>query len=52
MAGWLLENISYKALFPYAAIFAFGSFLTMAFVNHGDNRVESKKGLEAFDFDD
>ena len=52
VAGWLLENISYKALFPYAAIFAFGSFLTMAFVNHGDNRLESKEGLEAFDFDD
>ena len=52
VAGWLLENISYKALFPYAAIFAFGSFLTMGFVHHGDNKVEGKKGLEAFDMDD
>ena len=52
VAGWLLENISYKALFPYAAIFALGSFFTMGFVRHGDNKIEVKKGLEAFDLDD
>ena len=52
VAGWLLENVSYKALFPYAAIFALASFVTMGFVNHGDNKVEGKKGLEAFDMDD
>ena len=51
-AGWLLENISYKALFPYAAIFALASFATMGFVNHGDNKAAGKKGLEAFDMDD
>ena len=52
VAGWLLENISYKALFPYAAVFALASFLTMGFVKHGDNKVEGKKGLEAFDIED
>ena len=52
VAGWLLENVSYRALFPYAAIFAFASFVTMGFVKHGDNKVEGKKGLEAFDMDD
>ena len=52
VAGWLLENISYKALFPYAAIFALASFFTMGLVKHGDNKVEGKKGLEAFDLDD
>ena len=52
VAGWLLENISYKALFPYAAIFALASFFTMGFVKHGDNKGEGKKGLEAFDMDD
>ncbi len=52
VAGWLLENVSYSALFPYAAIFVFASFITMGLVHHGDNRVEAKKGLEAFDFDD
>ena len=52
VAGWLLENVGYKALFPYAAVFVFGSFITMNFVKHGDNRVEAKKGLDAFDVDD
>ena len=52
VAGWLLENVDYKTLFPYAAIFVFASFLTMGFVRHGDNKVEAKKGLEAFDIDD
>ena len=33
VAGWLLENVDYKALFPYAAIFVFGSFITMGFVS-------------------
>ena len=52
VAGWLLENVSYKTLFPYAAIFALGSFVTMGFVKHGDTKVEGRKGLEAFDMDD
>ena len=52
VACWLLENVSYKALFPYAAVFALGAFFTMGFVKHGDNKVEGKKGLEAFDMDD
>jgi MFS family permease len=52
VAGWLLENVSYKTLFPYAAIFVFLSFITMGLVKHGDNKVEAKKGLEAFDVED
>ena len=52
VAGWLLENVGYKTLFPYAALFVFFSFVTMGFVRHGDNRVEAKKGLEAFDIED
>ena len=52
VAGWLMNHVDYKALFPYAAIFVFGSFLTMGFVRHGDNRVEVKKGLEAYDVED
>ena len=51
VAGWLLEHVDYKVLFPYAAIFVFASFVTMGFVKHGDNKVEAKKGLEAFDVD-
>ena len=52
VAGALLEHISYKTLFPYAAIFAAASCVTMSFVKHGDNKIEAKKGLEAFDIDD
>ncbi len=52
VAGWLLRNVSYKALFPYAAIFVALSYVTMCFVRHGDNKIEAKKGIEAFDIDD
>lgn len=52
VAGWLLRNVSYRALFPYAAIFVFASFLTMGFVRHGDNKIPAKKGLEAYDVED
>lgn len=52
VAGWLLRNVSYRVLFPYAAIFVFASFLTMGFVRHGDNKVPAKKGLEAYDVED
>ena len=51
-AGFLLNHISYKALFPYAAFFVACAFVTMNLVKHGDNKVEAKKGLEAFDIDD
>ena len=49
LAGTLLKNISYRVLFPYAAFFVGCSFLTMLMVRHGDNKVEAKKGLEAYD---
>ena len=52
VAGWLLRNVSYRALFPYAAVFVFASFLTMGFVRHGDNKVPATKGLEAYDVED
>ena len=52
VAGFLMRNVSYKVLFPYAAIFVALSYVTMCFVRHGDNKVEAKKGLEAFDIDD
>ena len=51
-AGFLLNHINYKALFPYAAFFVACAFVTMNLVKHGDNKVEAKKGLEAFDIDD
>lgn len=51
VAGSLLNHVSYKTLFPYAAVFVAASFVTMGFVRHGDNKVEVKKGLEAYDVD-
>ena len=53
VAGFLMRNVSYKVLFPYAAVFVLLSFATMTMVKHGDAAPEAKKGLEAFeDMDD
>ena len=52
VAGTLLRNVGYKTLFPYAAFFVACAFVTMSMVRHGDNKVEAKKGLDAFDMDD
>lgn len=49
LAGWLLKNVSYTTLFPYAAFFVACSFVTMRSVRHGDTAVPAKKGLEAFE---
>ncbi len=52
-AGWLLSNVGYETLFPYAALFVAASFVTMLFVRHGDNTVVGKKSLlENFDIED
>ncbi len=52
IAGYLLENISYKILFLYSAVFVALSFITMCFVKHGDSKVDAKIGLESFDVGD
>lgn len=53
VAGFLLSNVSYKALFPYAAIFVAFSFVTMCFVKHGDSKPEKKVSvLDNFDTED
>jgi len=49
LAGTLMRNVSYKILFPYAAVFVALSFVTMLFVKHGDVKAVAKKGLEAFE---
>ncbi len=52
-SGFLLENVSYKTLFPYALIFALASFCTMTQVRHGDVKPMKKKSiLENFDVED
>lgn len=53
LSGFLLENISYRTLFPYALVFSLLAFLTMTQVRHGDVKPEAKKSmLENFDVDD
>lgn len=53
LSGFLLENVSYRTLFPYAMVFSALAFLTMTQVHHGDARPDKKKGiLENFDVDD
>ncbi len=49
LAGTLMKHISYKVLFPYAALFVALSFVTMLFVKHGDAKAEPKTGLDAFE---
>lgn len=53
LSGFLLENVSYRTLFPYAFIFSVLAFFTMTQVHHGDARPDKKKSvLENFDVDD
>lgn len=52
VSGYLMDKLGMGVLFPYAALFVAGSFVTMLFVKHGDSKVEAKKGLEAFDTED
>lgn len=53
LSGFLLQYISYRVLFPYAAVFSGLAFATMLFVKHGDNRPASKQSLiEHFDVED
>ena len=49
LAGFLMRTISYKVLFPYAALFVLLSFMTMTQVKHGDAAPEAKHGLEAYE---
>ncbi len=51
-SGWLMDAWGLSVLFPYAAVFAALSFVTMLFVRHGDSKPAARKGLEAFDNDD
>ena len=52
ISGWLIRNVSYKALFPYAAVCVALAFFTMSLVRHGDSTPEAKMNLEAFDVED
>jgi maltose/moltooligosaccharide transporter len=53
LSGFLLENVSYRTLFPYAVVFSLLSLCTMLFVKHGDSKPPKKKSaLENFDVED
>lgn len=53
LSGALLENVSYRTLFPYSLIFSILSLCTMIFVKHGDSKpVKKTNALENFDIDD
>lgn len=53
LSGFLLENVAYTTLFPYAFGFTVLAFLTMTQVRHGDVKPEKKKSiLENFDVED
>ena len=53
LSGFLLENISYRTLFPYAVVFSLLSFCTMSMVKHGDAKPAKKESiLENFDVED
>ena len=51
-SGFLMDKVGMTVLFPYAAIFVAGAFVTMLFVRHGDSRPIATMGLEALDMDD
>lgn len=53
LSGFLLENVSYNTLFPYALFFSLMACLTMTQVRHGDVKPQKKESiLENFDVDD
>lgn len=53
LSGFLLENVSYRTLFPYAVFFSLLAFFTMTQVRHGDVKPQKKESLlENFDVED
>lgn len=53
LSGFLLENVSYRTLFPYAFVFTALAYITMTQVKHGDVKPQKKASLlENFDVDD
>lgn len=53
LSGFLLENVSYRTLFPYSVTFCILAFITMSQVKHGDSKpVQKKSMLENFDVEE
>lgn len=41
LSGFMMDKLGMGILFPYAAIFVAGSFVTMLFVKHGDSKPDA-----------
>ncbi len=53
LSGILLQNVSYRTLFPYSVIFTLLAIFTMSMVKHGDSKpVQKKDIIENFDTED
>ncbi len=53
ISGFLMDNLGFSSLFPYAAVFAGLAFFTMLMVKHGDSRPGVKQSvLESLDVED
>lgn len=52
-SGFLMQNISYRVLFPYACVFTILAMFTTSMVKHGDSKPQGKKKVwEHFDVED
>jgi MFS family permease len=49
VSGFLLENVGYRTLFPYALVFSIASLCTMIFVKHGDSKPPKRKINESLE---
>lgn len=47
LSGMLIDEYGWQILFPYAAVFAGLSFVTMLFVKHGDSKPKRQGSLES-----
>ncbi len=47
LSGMLIDEFGWQILFPYAAVFAGLSFVTMLFVKHGDSKPKRQGSLES-----
>jgi predicted MFS family arabinose efflux permease len=53
LSGFLLENVSYRTLFPYSVVFSLLSLCTMLMVRHGDSKPPKKdSNLKHFNVED
>ncbi len=53
LSGFFLEHVSYRTLFPYAAVFMIIALITMSQVKHGDSKAAvAENKLEMLDVED